>query len=178
MTREEKIRLGKELGEKFQRAQGVVFTDYRGLDVEQISTLRNELRRAGAEYKVVKNRIMWRAVSGMELDEQGKRMLFIGPVAVAFSYQEPTGAAKVIKEFAAENKALGIKGALLEGRLLDKAAVMELAALPGRQELLSLVLAGMQAPVSGFVRTLAGVLSQFVRVLDAVREQKQSQGGA
>ncbi len=173
MTKEEKIKLAKKLGDKIRQAQGAVFTDYRGLNVEQISSLRNELRQVGVEYHVVKNTLMRRAVAGINEDEKSLEHLFLGPTAVAFSPEEPTTAAKVLKNFAAQNKQLEIKGGLLDKKVLDKLEVLHLASLPGRQELLSLLLAGMQAPVSGFVRTLGGIIPKFVRTLDAIRQQKE-----
>ncbi len=174
MTKEEKIQLAKELGDKIQRVQGAVFTDYRGLNVEQISSLRNELRQVGVEYQVVKNTLMRRALAGINGDEKLPEYLLLGPTAVAFSSGEPAAAAKVIKNFAAGNNQLEIKGGLLDRKVLDKAEVLHLASLPGRQELLALLLAGMQAPVSGFVRTLGGIIPKFVRTLDAIRQQKEN----
>lgn len=172
VNREEKRQLAIELENKLQQVQAVIFTDYRGLDVEQITQLRNELRQVGVEYKVVKNTLVSRAISGVEGDEEVLKQMLVGPTAVAFSADEPVSTAKIIKNFAKDNDSLKIKGGLLDKKILAKEGVIQLASLPGKTELLAMLLAGMQSPITGLVRTLNGVIQKFVLTLDAVRQQK------
>ncbi len=172
VNKEAKRQLVKDLERKTQQMQGVIFTDYRGLTVEQISRLRNELRQVGVEYHVEKNTLVKRALAGIEEGQEVLGQLLTGPTAIAFSQEEPIPAAKIIKTFAAANKDLEIKGGLLGATVMGKEEVMQLAALPGREELLAKLFAGMQAPITGFVRTLGGIIPQFVRTLDAIRQQK------
>src|SRR5690606_23782635 len=96
-----------------------------------------------------------------------------GPTAIAFGYDDPVTAAKIISEFAKKNKNLEIKGGLVEGKVLDADGVKALADLPSREVLLSMVLRGMQAIIAGMVNVLQGNIRNFVYALEAVRKKKE-----
>ena len=102
--------------------------------------------------------------------------LLIGPTAIAFGYDDPVAPAKVLSEFARTTPVLELKGGLLEGKVLDVDAVKALADLPSREELLSQVLRGMQAPIAGLANVLQGTIRNFVYALEAVRKQKEEAG--
>ena len=97
-----------------------------------------------------------------------------GPTAFAFGYDDPVASAKVVSGFAKKSKALEIKGGIVEGRVIGAEAVANLVDLPGREELLSMVLRGMQAPIAGLVNVLQGNIRNLVYALEAVRKQKEA----
>ncbi len=172
MARPEKEAAVAELKEKLSAASGAVLTDYRGLKVKEITKLRSELRKAGVEYKVVKNTLLNLAAG--QLDVGGLDAYLAGPTAIAFGYKDPVTPAKIIAGFAKDHKNLEIKGGLLSGKAIDFNAVQTLAELPSREVLLSRVLAGFQAPISGLVNVLSGTTRNLVYVLEAIRKQKEA----
>lgn len=174
MARPEKAVVVEELKDKLSRAQAVVLTDYRGLNVQEITELRRQLREAGVEYKVVKNTLATLAAKEVELDDLEQYLN--GPTALAFGYDEPVSAAKIINEFARLHKELEIKGGVLEGNVIGLEAVLDLAALPPREELLAMVARAVQGPIAGLANALQGILRNLAYALDAVREQKEGAG--
>lgn len=162
-----------EVAEKMEKAQSMVILDYRGLTVEEVSNLRTEFRNAGVEYKVIKNNILKRAAESLKYDGLGD--YFKGPSAVAFGYNDAVAPAKILSKFIKETKKTEIKGGLLDGKMIDSAGVENLAKLPSREELIAKMLGSMNAPITNFVGTLAAIPGSFVRVLNAIREQKEAQ---
>ena len=134
-----------EVTEKFNAASSIVVVDYRGLTVEQDTSLRKQLREAGVEMHVIKNSILSRAAKAAGLDEMDD--VFKGPTAVAFSNEDVVAPAKVIAEFAKDAPALEIKGGLIEGKVSSVEELNNLAKLPNREGLLSMLLSVLQAPV-------------------------------
>lgn len=174
MARPEKEAAVAELREKLGSAKGSVITDYRGLTVKKVTDLRRRLRKAGVEYKVIKNTLASRAAHELDIADLDKYLA--GPTAIAFSMEDPVAPAKVLAEFAKDNKELEIKGGLLQGKVIDSEGVKALAELPPREVLLAQVAAGMQAPISGMVQVLSGVLRSFVYALDGYRRQREEAG--
>lgn len=170
MARPEKVAVVEELTEKLRKGQGVIVTDYRGLTVKDMTQLRSELRKAGVEFKVVKNTLTLLAARNAEIE--GLEPILQGPTAIAIGYDDPVVAAKAISEFAKKNDKLQIKGGILSGKLIDADGVKALANLPSREQLLAQVLRGMQAPIAGLVNVLQGNLRNLVYVLEAIRKQK------
>ncbi len=154
-VREEKAQLVAELVEQFQRSKAIIVTDYRGLNVAQATELRSKLREAGVDYKVLKNTMTRRAAEAADLT--GLQQYLTGPSAIAFSYDDAVAPAKVLFDFAKKNKALELKGGVVEGRTVDAKEVESLASLPSREGLLSMLLSVMQAPV----RNLAYAVKQI-----------------
>ncbi|HHW15285.1 MAG TPA: 50S ribosomal protein L10 [Firmicutes bacterium] len=173
MARPEKEATVAELKAKLRSAQAVVLADYRGLTVKKVTELRRRLRQAGVEYRVVKNTLTSRAAH--EADLQDLDQYLTGPTAIAFGTADPVAPAKVLMDFARENKELTVKGGVLEGRVIGFDQIKALAELPSREVLLAQVLAGMQAPLAGMARVLSGTLSGFVYALDAYRRQREAQ---
>lgn len=174
MPKESKVAIVQEVKEKLSNAQGAVLTDYRGLNVKQVTELRKRLREAGVEYKVYKNTLT--AIAARELGLGDLEQYLVGPTAIAFGYDDPVAPAKILAEFAKENEALELKAGLLEGRVIGLDEVKALAALPSREVLLSQVLRGMQAPIAGLVNVLQGNIRNLVYALDAVRQKKAEAG--
>ena len=142
-------------------AVGAVVVDYRGLTVSEVTELRKQLRAEGVEFKVLKNNISRRAVT--EAGFEGLGEAFVGPTAVAFSKEDVVAPARVLYNFAKEHQALELKAGLIEGSVASLEQVMELAKLPNREGLLSMLLSVLQAPM----RNMACVVK-------AVSEQKEA----
>lgn len=177
MPRPEKVQVVTELSEKLSTTKSVVFADYRGLNVKEVTELRKKLRDAGVEYKVVKNTLARLAAQKAEVE--GVNLYLTGPTAIALGLTDPVAPAKILSEFAKTHKNLEIKGGVLQGKVIDLDGVKSLANLPSREVLLAQLLAGMQAPVTGFVSVLSGTMRKLVYALDAVRRTKEEgQAGA
>lgn len=172
MRRNEKQKVVEDLREKLSKAKVVVVTDYKGLDVTTINGLRRKLKEADVEYQVVKNTLLSRASENT--DVALIKDAFKGPNAVALSYDDPVAPAKVLTEFAKENKDLEIKIGVLNGKVLDLSGIKALSALPSREVLLGQVLSAMNGVPTAFVRALNDIPSKFLNVLLAVKEQKEA----
>lgn len=157
--------------EKLKRAKAVFLADFRGMNVDKATTLRNELRAAAVEYKVFKNSLL--ELASKETDFECLQPHLAGPTAVAISYDDPVSAAKVLSKFAkVPQGAFVLKAGVLSGKLIDVAQIQALADLPSREVLIAKMLGSMQAPATNFVGVLAAIPGSFVRVLDAIRAQK------
>lgn len=171
MKRERKVEEVKTLAERLEKAKAMIFTEYRGLKVSEMNELRTKLRQESSWFKVVKNRLVKRALKeqGLEgLDEQ-----FSGPTAIASSDVDPIGPAKIIVDFAKGHKHLIIKGGYMEGNRMAPEDVDALARMPSRDELLAKVLGSISAPAQNIVGVLAAVPRKLVYALNAIRETKQ-----
>lgn len=165
-----------EIRDRLSRAKSMIVAEYRGLDVKEITELRQQTRNAGVEFKVFKNTLTARAAK--ELNIEGLDRYLEGPNAFAFGYDDPVAGAKVLAEFAKAHEELIIKGGVLDGKVIDADAVKNLADLPSREVLVAMVLRGMQAPISGLVNVLQGTIRNLVYALEAVRKQKEEAAGA
>ena len=166
----QKQEITKDLRERLGRSAVVIVTDYKGLDVTSLNTLRRQLREAACEYQVVKNTLLLRAA-----EETSVALIkdhFTGPNAVALSYDDPVAPAKVLTEFSKDHDALDIKVGVLNGKILDAGDIKALATLPSREVLLSQVLAAMNGVAGSFVRVLSGIPQKMLNVLMAIKEQK------
>ncbi|KXG74523.1 50S ribosomal protein L10 [Fervidicola ferrireducens] len=170
-AREEKKKLVAELKDKFSRARAAILTDYKGLNVAEMTELRSKLREQGIEYKVVKNTLTRIAVKDLDinLDEYLQ-----GPTAIAFGYDDPVTPAKILMDFAKDHKNLEIKGGIVEGRVSDKAVVEQLAKLPKKEELIARAVGAIQSPLFGIVWVLQGPIRDLVYTLQAIQEKKAS----
>ena len=149
-----------DIKDKFDRAKCVVLVDYRGLTVAEDTALRNEFRKAGCEYAVLKNTMINLAVAENGYSEEMKPFLN-GPTAVAFSYDDLVAPAKVVKTFQEKSKKLTIKCGVCDGAFLDTNGVIALADLPSKEVLIARIMGSMMSAVS-----------KFVYVVDAIRKQK------
>lgn len=157
---------------KLQKAQSIVLYDYIGLTVAEVSDLRNQFRKAGVEYKVIKNTIIKRAADKMEI--KGLDPHLNGPTAIAFSYNDPVAPAKILSDFIKQVKKTDIKSGILMGKVITADGVKQLAALPSKEELLARMLGSLNAPATGFVMVLSGVLRKLVYAINAIKESKQA----
>jgi len=169
---EEKQKVIKEIEQKLENAELVVFTDYRGINVEEMTDLRNRLRVPGVEYKVLKNTMTEFALQNLGYEDVISHIE--GPNAVLFSNEDPVGPAKTIFEFIKEYKKLEVKIGILEGQTISAEKIKSLAELPSREVLLGQVVGTMQAPISSFVYVLNANLTGLVRALEQVREKREA----
>jgi large subunit ribosomal protein L10 len=169
---ENKKQIVTKLQGKFSEAKLVILTDYKGLDVAAMNDLRAKLREAGVDYQVVKNTLLRRAAEGTPVSTIGDS--FIGPSAVAMSLEDPIALAKVLIDFAKANDKLEVKIGVMEGKVIDAAEIKALSALPSREVLLAKLLSVMVAVPTGVVTVLNEIPAKFVRVLAAVRDQKEA----
>lgn len=137
-----------DIHNKFATAQSAVLVDYLGLTVEEVTILRNEFRKVGVEYKVLKNTMIHRATMDMGFD--GLDAHLEGPTAVAFAYDDPTAAAKVITEFIKKHKKTTVKCGVVSGKFIDANGVETLAQIPSREVLLAQLMSVFNGPVRSF----------------------------
>ncbi len=169
---EDKKEVVAEVSARLANAQAVVLAEYRGLPVEDITVLRREARASGVYLRVLKNSLARRAVKGTPFEKLSDQM--VGPLAYGIS-DDPVAAAKVLHAYAKGNDKLVIKGGAMPGYLMTAKEVGNLATMPGREQLLAMLMGTMQAPIAKFVQTLNEVPSKFVRTVAAVRDQKEKQ---
>ncbi len=172
MRIEEKQKIAEDLRDRLSKSAIIVLTDYKGLDVAAMNDLRRRLRAEEIEYQVVKNTLLIRAAE--DNDIALIKDYFKGPSAIALSYDDPIAPAKVLSEFAKENKKLEIKAGVMNGQVLDANAINALAKLPSREVLLGQFLSALNAIPTSFVRTIAEIPRSFVGVLAAIRDQKEA----
>ena len=168
----EKKQIVADIRDMMERAQGMVFYDYRGLNVAEVTQLRNKFREAGVEYRVLKNSMIRRAADMLQIE--GLEDHLIGPTAVAFGYQDPVAPAKVLVDFTKNLKITKIKTGLLGKKLIGIDEVKSLAELPGREQLLATLAGTLAAPITGFARSLSGIICKLGYALNAVKEQKEA----
>lgn len=147
------------LSSKINNSAATVVVNYSGLTVEQMTTLRASLSEENVELKVIKNNISARAfkASNLEMDD-----VFSGPTAVAFSSEDVTAAARILNDFAKKNDALELVGGTFEGEVASLEQVKELATLPNKEGMLSMLLSVLEAPMRG----LAQVTNQIAEARD------------
>ena len=170
MDRQEKEKFVADLHGRLQKARGTFLVEYKGLDVESMNRLRKELKKVDAEFQVVKNRLL--KLASEETDTGLIKDHMHGPSAIAVTYEDMVGTAKVLVDFAEQFKKLEIKNGQISGKVVDVDAIKRLAKLPGRDVLLAQTLSAMQAVPASFVRVLNGVVAKLLNVLTAIEQQK------
>ncbi len=168
---EEKKQIVAGITEQFKTAVSGVFVDYCGLTVEEDTQLRNKLREAGVEYKVIKNTLTRFAAKEVGFDELDP--ILNGPTSLALSMTDEVAPAKVIADFAKTHEQLEIKGGFLDGKVLELAEVKQLAATPNRETLLAKLLGSLNAPISNLARTLQALVDNGVEPADIKVEKAE-----
>lgn len=144
-----------DIKQKFEKAQSAVLVDYRGLNVAEDTELRNQLRKAGVEYAVLKNTMINLAVKDMGIDDIKAHLE--GPTAVAFGYEDAVAPAKVLSEFIKKSKKMSIKCGVCDGAYIDEAGVQALANTPSREVLIAKIMGSMMSSVSKFVYAVEAI---------------------
>ncbi|MGI9256214.1 MAG: 50S ribosomal protein L10 [Salinispira sp.] len=161
----------QSLKDNFSGVNDFIFTDYRGLSVGEITKLRRALRELSAEYYVVKNRHAEIALRDLEYPALGD--FLTGPTAVALAQEESAPVAKEIINFS-KDSSLSVKGALIDGKILDLNDLEAFSKLPGRLELIAQLMGTMNAPIQSLTFALNAVSTKLVRTLQALAEQKSA----
>ena len=173
MAKADKATAVAEITEQFQASTATVITEYRGLTVANMAELRRSLGDS-TTYSVAKNTLVKRAAS--EAGIEGLDDLFAGPTAIAFITGEAVDAAKAIKKFAKDNKALVIKGGYMDGRALTVAEVEQIADLESREVLLAKLAGAMKANLSKAAALFNAPASQVARLAAALQEKRAAEG--
>jgi large subunit ribosomal protein L10 len=172
MAKADKATAVADIAEQFKDSSATLITEYRGLTVANLAELRRSLA-GSATYSVAKNTLIKRAAS--EAGVEGLDELFAGPTAIAFVTGEPVDAAKAIKTFAKEHKALVIQGGYMDGRALSVAEVERIADLESREVLLAKLAGAMKGNLAKAAGLFNAPLSQFARLAAALQEKKASE---
>jgi|SRR5690606_3604620 len=173
MDRSAKATVISEIKDRFGRMSSAVFLDFQGMKVEDVNKLRSAFRKSGVDYRVVKNTLVKEALKGVEWGAALGKTL-VGMTGIAWSYEDPSAAAKVVRDFRKENDKLRVKAGVIDGQILDGEAVeKQLAAMPGKEELRAMFLATLQAPLQNFVALLNAPAQNFVYLLAAKKDKEE-----
>lgn len=172
MVNPAKVETVQKLREKFSRAKVLILTDFRGLTVEEMSELREELRKKNVEYRVVKNLLAKRALS--ENNQNTMDELLVGPTAIAFGYDDPVEPVKILVEFQKKQEKLRLKGGMMGDEMLDLNKLEEIAKLPTIKELHSRIIGSLQSPVFQLTWGLKSAILSLLLVIKAVGEKRNA----
>ncbi|MEM7413761.1 MAG: 50S ribosomal protein L10 [Myxococcota bacterium] len=173
LSRADKESQVAELKEKLDRATSMYVVDYRGLGVEDANQLRRRVRKEGGgdfEYKVTKNAVLRRATEGS--DFAGMHEHFAGPTAVAISFGDPAGLAKILDEFSNDHEVFELKGGVVSGETLTPKDIAVLATLPSLDELRGKIVGLLQAPASKLARLVSEPGAGLARIVSAKSQQE------
>jgi len=175
MDRAKKESFATELQERLDRAPVIYLTDFTGLTVKAMTTLRRTLKDQGAEYVVVKNRIAKRVFADTDLPDISDSLS--GPTGMVFGYEDPVAAAKALSDFAKENdKKPAFKLGILESKILQPEQVDAIAKLPSRDVLLSELAGALEAPMSALASALGAKLQEMAGLMDALKAEREQAG--
>jgi len=170
MPNSKNIEQVKELSDSLSKAKAVYFTEYHGLNVEDLTKLRSEFFKADVEYRVAKNTLIKLAAEENKIS--GLEELLKGSTALAIAYDEPVSPAKVIKKFTKENDLPSVKGILFEGQFLPGEEFKKLANLPSKEESLSILVTMLNSPMQKLASTINAPLQSLAGVLNNLKEKK------
>jgi large subunit ribosomal protein L10 len=176
ITRQRKEELVAQYIEQLKQSQGVIFADYRGLSVHDISQVRNAMRPIGGRLQVVKNRLLALALKEMEIPLPEEWL--VGPTAASFCYDEVPPVAKALTDATKDLEALRIKGGWMPAGVISAEQVRVIADLPSREVLLAQVLGTVNAPASRLTGVIASGIRQIVNVLQAYVDKLEESGSA
>jgi len=174
LKREDKEALVADMADRLKKARGTFLVNYQGLDVEAMNLLRKELKKTQTELQVVKNRLLGLASENTET--ASLREFFVGPCAVAITYEDVIAPAKVLVDQEKKLERLELKAGQICGKVMDFGGIKRLAELPGRDVLLAQLLSAMQGVPTSLVRALNGVILNLIFALKAIESQKSEPG--
>ncbi|MEX0705334.1 MAG: 50S ribosomal protein L10 [Nitriliruptoraceae bacterium] len=176
MARPDKVAKVEEVSRQLSAANATLLTHYRGLSVTEIAELRNRLREANAEMRVVKNTLTRRAAHDAGID--GLSEMLVGPTALVFCADDPVAAAKALKAFGKDFPGLVVRGGYFDGAILDETEAIRLADLDSREDLLARLAGLMQGALANTARLLQAPLQQQARLFQALVDAGGAQPGA
>lgn len=162
----------QEIIDKIKASKSVVFVDYKGLTVAEVSEMRNKCKNAGCEYKVYKNTLIRKAFNELGYDMFNADLN--GPTAVAFGGDETCAAKAMVDAAKSYDGKITLKSAFVDNQYVDKAGVKALASMPSKEELIAKMLGSMQAPLSNFAGVLSNLMGGIVRVLNGIAQSKEA----
>ena len=172
LSKDSKKKILQDLIAKLKESKGVVLTDYQGMNVFQISKLRNELKEKRVEFKIFKNTLMEKASEELNVEDLTKDL--IGCTAMAFCSDDGIAPARLLKEYFKNNKIdLKIKSGLIDGRVFSPEKIMEIASLPSKDVLIAQMINGVKSPLYSLVFILQEPLRGLIYTLEAVKKQKE-----
>lgn len=170
LNRTQKSKIIDEFLERFKKQKIAIFSNFHGISVSKSQGLRRLLKKTGAEYKVAKKTLLDRALAGVGVETNTKKMK--GEIGVTFGYRDEVSPAKTLLKFSKENETFKILGGILGARVLSDKEVIQLAKLPTREILLGQVVSTLQSPIRGLVMVLRGNLKNLVVVLQKIKESR------
>lgn len=171
MKKEDKVEIVSEVVELLNNSSALYVADYKGVTVEQINNLRNEFRKEGVTYKVIKNTLMKRA-----LDETGKYpqlgKYLVGMTGFAFASDNVVAPAKIIKKFNDDTQKFPLIACYIDTSFYDGTKLKELASLPTKSEIIAGILGSLNSPASGIVGAVNAVMRDLVSVIDQISKKE------
>ncbi|MFO7883079.1 MAG: 50S ribosomal protein L10 [Kosmotogaceae bacterium] len=178
-TRKEKEKFVEELSETFSNSSLILFSDYRGLSVDEITELRDQLYERyeeNAAYTISKNTLVRLALTKAGYSEEEWKNEIKGTTAILTVREDgPIEAIKIVSDFARKNKLPVLRGCYLEGVYNPPEKISELAKLPSKEELIAMVVGGIASPIRGFVYSLNGILTKLLYAINAIKEKQEEQ---
>ena len=162
----------EQLTDKLARAKAVYFTEYHGLNVEDITELRREFSKNDIEFKVAKNTLIKLAAENNKLD--GLSPYLSGSTAIAISYDDPTGPARVLKQFKKEHELPDVKGIMFDGEVLEGKEFKRIADLPTKDQLLATLVSTLSSPMTKLALTLKSSMTDLGNTLSNLKDQKSN----
>ena len=174
MPTAEKITVVEELAKELGASKGVYLADFTGLTVEKITTLRRAFRKSGTRFVVSKNTLARIAIAGTAMEPLSEQMH--GPTGIAYSHSNSVAPAKVLADFLKENAGFTIKGAYVDGAILNAEQIGDVAKLPSKEVLIAQALGIVQSPMRGLVTVINGVMTGVVVAIEEIRRKKEAAG--
>ena len=175
MVKEFKKKAVEDIKERLDANKVIYFVGYKGLTVESVSNLRENLKSNNSEMKVYKNTLISRALKEvMDGVSDDVFNVFVNPTAIVTSKDDPIAPAKVLKDFVKTKEMLVSKGGVVDGVYLDEESINKMASLPSREVLIAKLLMLLNSPITGFVNVLQGNVREFVNVLHAIKDKKSA----
>lgn len=172
MEPQKKQEIVSALKDKLNSYSCAIVADYHGMDVASLQKLRREISRTGLELQVVKNTLLTKAAAEFDYSEALLPYLK-GMTAVAWSHEDPSAPARVMRDFSKENNKLKIKCGILDGKVLNPDEVTSLAALPGKEQIMAGFLALLTAPAQQFLSLMQAPLTNLLSLLQNYKEKKE-----
>jgi len=176
MVRSDKIELVEKVTAKLRKSQSVVLSDFKGLTVADLTALRSQLREQSIEMRVIKNRLLKRALSEAGCDRLDE--FLVGNTAVSFGAVDAAAPAKILLEYAKKHEKFVIKGGLLEGKRLDRRGVEALSKMPGRKELLAIMAGEFKQPAAKMATVFQAGLLKVAYAMKALAGKHEAAGAA
>ena len=173
LSRQDKVELAKQYEEKFKNASSVFVLDYKGLTVKEIQELRRNVKKANAQFSVVKNSVLKYGAAGSDVEKIAD--MFTGPTAVAICDEDPVSVAKAFVESVKNLPQVKLKGGIVDGSVVSEDDINNLSKLPSREVLISQFIGMLNSPLTGFLSTLKNMQTKIVYALSEVKNKKDSE---